>query len=117
LFSKAIYISISCWKSSSKTREEKPGFEITATLDNITININQLSGGEKSRLSIALSCALCEIEGSKILLLDESLAGLDSSNIDVALDVLKEWAIRNKVLIILVSHNSPIQFFDKIIKL
>lgn len=112
LFSQPINIFLSCWKNNKKSGEDRPGFEILINFNGCEFNLNELSGGEKSRISIAFSCTLAEINQCKILMFDESLSGLDIENNSNVILFLKEWANENQVLIILVSHNSIGGFFD-----
>lgn len=114
-FKQPISIMISCWKSSTKSRGEKAGFEIEICLDNRLSTLYDLSGGEKSRVSIAFSCALAVMRQSKLLMLDESISGLDDANVENILNVLKTWSKANKIPIILVSHNATLGLCDNVI--
>lgn len=117
MFEGTISIVISCWKPATKSRGEKAGFEIGVCLNNKTLSINDLSGGEKSRVSIAFSCALASMNGSKLLLLDESVSGLDLENVEKVLNVLRDWSVKYRIPVLLVSHNATRGTCDKIIKL
>jgi energy-coupling factor transporter ATP-binding protein EcfA2 len=116
-FTFPISILISCWKSATKNRGEKPGFEISLVVKNRPSSIAELSGGEKARLSIALSCALCELKQSPLLILDEAMAGLDFENIQRVTKSLSKWALAFQKTIIVVSHNSLKGVFNQVVSL
>jgi Fe-S cluster assembly ATPase SufC len=117
LFINPIAISVSCWKGATKTRGEKAGFEIFVNINNRNTNICDLSGGEKSRVSIAFSCALAEMQNSTLLMLDESLSGLDYINLSKTLNALRLWTAETKTTILAVSHLAINGAFDAVINL
>jgi DNA repair exonuclease SbcCD ATPase subunit len=115
-FVKPLTISITCWRSM-KNKNEKPGFEIVINDENNKLLVNELSGGEKSRLSIAFSCALAELNHSSFLLLDEAMAGLDFLNCQQVVKSLHQWAIDKSIAIVIIAHNISKEYFDQIISL
>lgn len=117
LFQTPISIIISCWRPATKVRDAKPGIEISTCLNNRNLSINELSGGERSRLSIAFSCALSTLEHSKLLLLDESVSGLETRSVDAVVTMLKDWSEENKIACILVGHNINRGMFENVIEM
>jgi ABC-type multidrug transport system fused ATPase/permease subunit len=83
-------------------------------LDIVNLDNENLSGGEKQRLSICRAF----LRKSKIILLDEPTSSLDYDNENNVLNLIKELNEIYKITIILVSHsNNAISICDKIIKL
>lgn len=72
------------------------------------INKNQLSGGEKSRISLAQNL----IRNPEVILIDESFSSLDENNVDLIM-----LGIQNKYkesTIICISHNLSLEkYFDR----
>lgn len=67
------------------------------------IGLNQLSGGEKTLISLSLLCALAFESGAPALLLDEVDAPLDDFNTARFLELIKD--LKNTCQIICVTHN------------
>ena len=53
----------------------------------------QLSGGELSRINLALTLAMSNISGSQILLLDEVLSSIGDKHKEDCLDLIKSQTI------------------------
>lgn len=76
-------------------------------------NVNQLSGGEQDRVSVAVSIGLSRMSSSPILILDETIATLDAGAKDNVIKTLRHLIGVNK-LVILVSHDVVEGIFDHI---
>jgi len=76
-------------------------------------SISQLSGGEQSRLSLALTLAFNKLTNKRIILLDETL---NSLNLDLKMDILEILSFLNKTIII-ISHEEISGIFDSILNL
>ena len=74
----------------------------------------QLSGGEKDRLSLAITLALSLKYGSPFLFLDETLSSLDTELKSEAVAVLKEYCAGRTV--ICVSHEETEGLYDNVIR-
>jgi DNA repair exonuclease SbcCD ATPase subunit len=78
-------------------------------------NINNLSGGEGDRISLALLLALNTVSNSPILLLDECVASLDPELKESCLTAIK--TIPNKT-VICVDHDDSLEgFYDSVVSL
>lgn len=76
-------------------------------------NWHLLSGGEKDRISLAITIALAYIKNVKFLLLDECMASLDGANREKCLRVFKKYVSNKKVLNI--CHETIEGYYDHII--
>jgi len=72
--------------------------------NNVYDDINQLSGGEADRISLAKTLAMNNISGADYIFLDESLNALDLSLKSSVIELLKEFCANNKVCIV-ISHD------------
>lgn len=77
--------------------------------------IEDLSGGEQSRLILAYQLALSEMFNSPILMIDEGFTGLDSDTQTECLSMLAPIAERKLVLV--VEHNTSDAIFDHCIEI
>lgn len=76
--------------------------------------LQQLSGGEWDLMVLASLLAVNELVNSPIIMLDESLASLDSNTNTDVLEFLKEHA--RKKLLLVCSHEAIEGIFDKVIQ-
>nr|WIL04238.1 DNA double-strand break repair ATPase [Cedratvirus lena] len=76
--------------------------------------VEQLSGGEKQRLSIALTLALSQFSSGP-LLFDECLAYLDADLQELCLEAIREFASDKQVVYI--GHNMTEGYFNHVISL
>lgn len=74
-------------------------------------HVNQLSGGEGDRISLALTLAMCQLVQAPFLLLDESLSSLDENAKEAAVETIRR-IIPNKA-IYLVAHDIVEGIFDR----
>jgi DNA repair exonuclease SbcCD ATPase subunit len=79
-------------------------------------DINQLSGGEAGRVSLAVTLALNKTASSPILMLDESLSTLDEELVDTVVDALKEVSQSYAIPIFVVMHNCTTGGFDYVVE-
>jgi DNA repair exonuclease SbcCD ATPase subunit len=76
-------------------------------------NINNLSGGEQSRISLALTLALASIHTSPIVFLDEVMGALNADLREQCVEVIKNFLIeRSNKTILSVEHNFIVGLFD-----
>ena len=76
-------------------------------------NISSLSGGEKDRVSIALTIALNIISSNNILILDEPMASLDDEMKEKCLEVIKKYS--SDKIVINVCHSITEGYYDNIL--
>jgi DNA repair exonuclease SbcCD ATPase subunit len=115
LFENDINIMLSLFRTLKTTNNLKSEVNFTITYQGGSYNnINQLSGGEGDRVSLALTLALHRLSGCPFLMLDESFASLDITTKTNALASIRENT-RNTVLII--QHDGVEGIFDDVIDL
>ena len=92
----------------------KPYFSFSITIDNnVYDNINNLSGGEKDRFSIALTLALNKHFNFPFIMLDECMSSLDQHNRKKCLEIIKKHA--HDKIIINICHETIEGYYDNII--
>ena len=78
-----------------------------------TLNEDDLSGGQFSRLVLAFQLALSDMYNSPILMLDESLQGCDIATQEICISSIKE--ISDRKLVLMIEHHTQDYFFDEVI--
>lgn len=113
LFDRDINISLSLFKTMKTSKSVKPvvNFQISYQ-GGVFDNINQMSGGEGDRASLALTLALNRLTSCPILMLDESLSSLDLNMKEAALQAIHENT-NNTVLVIM--HDGIEGIYDHVI--
>ena len=74
-------------------------------LDKIDKKPNDLSQGEKQRVSIAIAI----INSPKLILADEPTSSLDDSNCNNVVNILKEQASKKNAQLIVITHDSRLK--------
>jgi DNA repair exonuclease SbcCD ATPase subunit len=111
-----INITIGMFKKLKGKGELKPQFNMKVTLKgNEYDNLNFLSGGEKDRISIALTLTLSTLLNNPIIMFDESMSSLDEEMRERCLDLIKKYA-SDKILIN-ICHSTIEGYYDNIIRL
>jgi DNA repair exonuclease SbcCD ATPase subunit len=108
-----IKVEIKTTHESKTTGKEKILLNFNLTYRQINGDLSYLSGGERDRVNLAFTLAFSEIINNRILLLDECISSLDAETTSIVLENLKE-RYKGK-LVILVSHQANLGFFDKVI--
>jgi DNA repair exonuclease SbcCD ATPase subunit len=86
------------------------------------IHLESLSTGEAKKINVAIALSYMEMvinmnKKTNILFMDEVFASVDDENVDLILKVLKSFAIRNNMNVIIATPlNFDTTHFDKIIK-
>jgi len=110
-FENQIIVRILPFKETKKNT--KPQINIEVEYKDNQCDLLSLSGGEISRVILAFTLALSEIDNSPIMMLDEPISSLDQKNADNVIHNLKE-NYRGK-LIILVGHQLISGQFNQVI--
>lgn len=113
LFEKDISIVLDTSKELKTSKITKPGINFKISYHGGAFdNINQLSGGEGDRASLALTLALSRLSSCPVLMLDECLASLDIEMKTCAIKAIRENT-NNTVLLIM--HDGIEGIFDEVI--
>jgi DNA repair exonuclease SbcCD ATPase subunit len=107
LFENNIKIELKLFKEHKKTNGLKPQINFSIFYNNnVYDNIMGLSGGEKDRISLALTVALACVNPSPVLFLDECLSTVGNDLRECAIDALKKFVIsQTGKTCILVQHS------------
>lgn len=109
-----ITIELGMFKKLKGKGELKPQFNMKVFLKgNEYDNLNFLSGGEKDRISIALTLTLSCLLNTPIIMFDESMSSLDEEMRERCLELIKKYA-RDKILIN-ICHSTVEGNYDNII--
>lgn len=115
LFVDPIYVEIRTTKITASKRE-KPSINVYVTYNGLEVNPKDFSGGEKERLSLAMTLALTKLSTSPIIILDETFSPLSEQDREMAIKVILEHAKRNDLVTLCVGHSSVTGWYDKIIQ-
>ena len=106
LFTEPLFIRLCLSKTLKSTGKDKPTFNLTVNYNKIQYNsVQQLSGGEADRVSLALTLALFKYSRCPILLLDECLSSLNDEIKHKAVTLINQLAGHRIVCLI---EHSPL---------
>jgi len=108
-----IKVELKTTQETKSTGKEKVCLNFEVNYRQLIGDLSYLSGGERDRVNLAFTLAFSEIINNRILLLDECISSLDSETTNIVLENIKE-KYKGK-LVILVSHQANLGFFDKVI--
>jgi DNA repair exonuclease SbcCD ATPase subunit len=108
-----IRVELKTTQETKSTGKEKISLNFELQYRQLIGDLSFLSGGEKDRVNLAFTLAFSEMINNRILLLDECISSLDTETTNIVLENIKE-KYKGK-LVILVSHQANLGFFDKII--
>lgn len=113
LFNDTILINLELFKTVKSTKETKPEINFQISFKGGSFdNINQLSGGESDRCSLALTLALNRLSSCPLLMLDESLSSVNHEMKDSSLKTIRK-TINGIVLVVM--HDSTEGIYDDVI--
>ena len=112
-----ISVEISTTKElKSKKKAVSQRFDIKIFYNNCEYgSSNQLSGGEKDRLSLAITLAMSLKFGGSLLFLDETLASLDTELKSEAVALLKEYCSNRTI--VCVAHEETEGIYNHVIRI
>jgi len=118
LFDSSIIVELKLYKELKTGKNKiKPSVNLSVYYEGNTYdNINSLSGGEQSRISLALTLALASIHTSPIVFLDEVMGALNEDLREECVEVIKKFLSDNNKLVINIEHNSIDGIYDDIVE-
>lgn len=116
MFDDPIKIEMQTYRQTKTTKSVKPQINTSIEYRGFEYDsLDQISGGEQDRVSLAYTVALSSMFRSPILLLDECLSSLDKQLNTHILERMKQLSCDK--LILVVSHEAERGLFDKIIEM
>ena len=113
LFQDPITVNLSLFKQL-KSQKSKMSVNIQILYKGCEYDsVNQMSGGEGDRVSLALAVALNSVTSCPLLLLDECMTAFDPTLKEVAVTMLKGYAAGK--IVICVDHGATEGFYDKVL--
>ena len=117
IFEKPIKVILNLYKKNKSNDKVRANVNLSVQYDgNEYDNINKLSGGEKDRISFALTLALSRLNGTEFLLLDETLRSLNDEYRTLCLEALKTFFGTTKT-ILCINHEDVEGNYDHVIQL
>ena len=113
MFDDPILVELSTTTETQKGKIKYTPSVIIQYQGNQYTSVTQLSGGEQDRVSLAFILAVNEMTRSKILLLDECLASINTQQNNLIIEGLKSFAKKQPVIV--VQHNGIEGVFDNVI--
>ena len=114
-FDEPISVRLQLYKFIKTNKTLKPCLNISIKHEGAEYNdIDDVSGGQGDRISLALVLALNQVSNSPIILLDECISSLDGTCKESCVESMKK--IENKT-IICVDHEGVEGFYDQVIYL
>lgn len=113
-FPEPITVTLSLYKElKSKKGQTKNSVNIKISYKGCDYDsVNQMSGGEGDRVSLALIIALNQVNPCRLLLLDESMSAFDQNLKEIAIAILKSFP--NKT-ILCIDHGAVEGFYEHVI--
>jgi DNA repair exonuclease SbcCD ATPase subunit len=116
LFPEELRVSLQLQRSS-RQGTTRPSVELTVEEDGGERDYLKTSFGQRDRLSLALTLALCLYSGSRCLLLDESFCHLDASTKHDCLETVKDHVQKYCNYIIITAQDTVEGYYDRVIDL
>ena len=119
LFDNTITLELKLFKENKANAKVKPQVNFSIYYNGNTYeNVNALSGGEKDRVSLALTLALACVNPSPILFLDECMASLNGDLRENCIEAIKKFVISTyKKTVINICHETVEGYYDEVINI
>jgi DNA repair exonuclease SbcCD ATPase subunit len=118
LFENNMMIELKLYKEIKTGKNRiKPNVNLAVYYKGETYDINALSGGEKDRISLALTLSLAALSSSPIVLLDECMAALNTDLREVCIEEFKKFIEMSNKLIINIEHAGIMGVYDDVVEI
>lgn len=117
MFDNTITLELKLFKENKANAKVKPQVNFSIFYNGNTYeNVNALSGGEKDRVSLALTLALACVNPSPILFLDECMASLNGDLRENCIEAIKKFVISTyKKTVINICHETVEGYYDEVV--
>jgi exonuclease SbcC len=114
LFDCGISIELKLYKEIKNKNKTKPYVNIVVTKDGEDFDILALSGGERDRVSLALTVAMSSLHISPIVFIDEGLSALDEDRKESCIDIIRKYLIPQKTVCLIEHSGNSAHYCDVI---
>ncbi len=114
LFDCGISIELKLYKEIKNKNKTKPYVNIVVTKDGEIFDIGALSGGEQSRVSLALTIAMSSLHISAIVFIDEGLSALDEDRKESCIEIIRKYLIPQKNVCLIEHSGNTAHYCDVI---
>nr|QBK84617.1 MAG: chromosome segregation ATPase [Pithovirus LCDPAC01] len=117
IFTDPISITVKNFKELKTSKRIKPEINIEISYKGMTFtNLSHLSGGEKSRISVAIMIAFSKITNAKgLLIFDESISSISAPSKELVVTALRKNLPGRTI--IMVNHDTTEGVYDDIIRI
>lgn len=117
IFDKPIKVILQLYKKNKTNEKVKASVNLNIQYDgNEYDSIAKLSGGEKDRVSFALTLALSRINGCPLLFLDETMTSLNDTLRTACIESVKKF-LGNSKTILCINHEDVEGNYDNVIEI
>lgn len=117
LFVDPIKIKVSMFKKLKTKDRIKPVVNLSVYHRGYEIDINLMSGGERDRISVAITLAMMKMSKSPMVLMDEVFSSLDAKDHIRAFNVLSKYGRKSKKMFLFIGHNMKSGWYDDILEI
>lgn len=117
LFETSLVIELKLFKEMKTKQKVKPCVNLVVYYNGNIYEANSLSGGEKDRVSLAMTIALAMIHTSPIVFLDECMSSLNMDLREDCMEIIKKFLVeQNNKTVLNVEHMSIEGLYDDIVE-
>lgn len=117
LFETSLVIELKLFKEMKTKQKIKPCVNLIVYYNGNIYEANSLSGGEKDRVSLAMTIALAMIHTSPVVFLDECMSSLNMDLREDCMEIIKKFLVeQNNKTVLNVEHMSIEGLYDDIVE-
>ncbi len=117
IFEEPITVSLKLFKELKTAKRIKPIVNLQIDYKGVSYdNVNNLSGGEGDRISLALLVAINKLSGSPFILLDECISSLNQSVRTQCIETIRSYLNYDSICIV-INHEDVEGIYDKVVKI
>ena len=112
LFEVPLHVSLTLYREKVN-KSVTQSVTVNVAMEGVSYDVDQLSGGERDRIGLALTLAWGQVHATPFLLLDECLSSLDSNRRTHALEAIRGFG----KLVIVIMHEAIEGYYDHVVEL